>query len=824
MSQARLGLALSGGGFRAAFFHLGALRRLAELDLLRHVATISTVSGGSILAAHYYLHFKRRFEAQQGVLSRQDYIDVLDDVEREFIDGTKKDIRNRLLGHPWTHIRALCLGYSYGGRIAKLYTRHFYGTVTRDLFDPPENDQFAADGVPLHRAIVLPDGTGGRDIASIRKNFPSSGYPGLQKSGPTLRELNVGAGKESPNTARIPRLILNATCLNAGGPFFFMVNEVGSPRIGYFRTDEVFMLVQYKSLLSNLKANFDADAYERAAARAIELAADLEAACDDLPKTSFHQDEPFPPWTADHLRVYFAAKSGEGTIGNITSAAAQCFAHNREMQQRLLACELGALRAAKVHAWYLLDEDGWNSSPERGGYTRDRHQELFVLALRNIDPRMPKALGVNAESVSADMLRLILDFYYLRSAEMIDWSAPKTLSKLTLARAVAASANFPPLFTPYKIFDLYDTDKFDVVALTDGGVTDNQGIDALLEDGCTWIIASDAGGLIEPSPEPADARLPMMDRILNMLMDGVRDAQRKVVRSQSDRVVARIFHMTDRRGTSNMSLVEPELVARIRTDLDSFNDVEIAALQHNGYVLCDGHVDLTTSRHSPFRTASALPARARRRPPDDAKTRRILHASASRAGRFSGLYPTAAGIILLVLGLAASLFAGDTFKNVRDWWNGGDNVGAYSLAQKVGTYVEASGAGETIVELRDDIADLAAGRSITGLIVLFIAVILLTRRIRRVARQWLDGRLPTLRMLEIVKSQGLWVMGVLMRVFNIVSLVCIGAFLVSFRAKWLLGVVPLWCVAVAVFFWGVWLLGWVWRKLGEIKSPAAAPS
>src|SRR5438128_9671293 len=45
-------LCLSGGGFRAALFHLGALRRLHELGVLPHVDTISCVSGGSILAAH----------------------------------------------------------------------------------------------------------------------------------------------------------------------------------------------------------------------------------------------------------------------------------------------------------------------------------------------------------------------------------------------------------------------------------------------------------------------------------------------------------------------------------------------------------------------------------------------------------------------------------------------------------------------------------------------------------------------------------------------------------------------------------------------------
>lgn len=44
-------LCLSGGGYRAALFHLGAVRRLNELGILGKVDVVSSVSGGSILAA-----------------------------------------------------------------------------------------------------------------------------------------------------------------------------------------------------------------------------------------------------------------------------------------------------------------------------------------------------------------------------------------------------------------------------------------------------------------------------------------------------------------------------------------------------------------------------------------------------------------------------------------------------------------------------------------------------------------------------------------------------------------------------------------------------
>ncbi|MCG7856650.1 patatin-like phospholipase family protein [Flavihumibacter sediminis] len=49
----RLGLSLSGGGYRAAAFHLGTLKKLQEMNVLDQVDIISTISGGSITGAAY---------------------------------------------------------------------------------------------------------------------------------------------------------------------------------------------------------------------------------------------------------------------------------------------------------------------------------------------------------------------------------------------------------------------------------------------------------------------------------------------------------------------------------------------------------------------------------------------------------------------------------------------------------------------------------------------------------------------------------------------------------------------------------------------------
>ena len=54
-----IGLALSGGGFRATLYHLGVIRYLRDSGTLPHVADIAAVSGGSVVAAHLVLNWDR---------------------------------------------------------------------------------------------------------------------------------------------------------------------------------------------------------------------------------------------------------------------------------------------------------------------------------------------------------------------------------------------------------------------------------------------------------------------------------------------------------------------------------------------------------------------------------------------------------------------------------------------------------------------------------------------------------------------------------------------------------------------------------------------
>jgi predicted acylesterase/phospholipase RssA len=82
-----IGLALSGGGFRATLFHLGVVRFLFEVNRLESVKLVSSVSGGSILAAHLILNWKK----YKG--PKEDF----DAAAREVLNFVQADIRGRVL-------------------------------------------------------------------------------------------------------------------------------------------------------------------------------------------------------------------------------------------------------------------------------------------------------------------------------------------------------------------------------------------------------------------------------------------------------------------------------------------------------------------------------------------------------------------------------------------------------------------------------------------------------------------------------------------------------------------------------------------------------
>jgi NTE family protein len=85
-------LCLSGGGFRATLFHLGALIRLNELGVLSRLSTITSVSGGSILNGLLACRWSKLQLNEAGIL--RDFEEIVARPMREFC---AQDLRTPLL-------------------------------------------------------------------------------------------------------------------------------------------------------------------------------------------------------------------------------------------------------------------------------------------------------------------------------------------------------------------------------------------------------------------------------------------------------------------------------------------------------------------------------------------------------------------------------------------------------------------------------------------------------------------------------------------------------------------------------------------------------
>jgi predicted acylesterase/phospholipase RssA len=191
-STGKVGLALSGGGFRASLFHIGVLARLAECNVLRHVEVLSCVSGGSIIGAYYYLKLQRLLQEQRDDdIPDQAYVELVRDLADEFLGGVRKNLRGHLLTSASDDARMLFTRYSYTDRAGELLEEYFYGRL-RDEPDPWR----------MPELVVRPAGT---------------------DDGFTLRYENW------TRAAKVPVLVLNATTLNTGNVWQFTPTWMGEP-------------------------------------------------------------------------------------------------------------------------------------------------------------------------------------------------------------------------------------------------------------------------------------------------------------------------------------------------------------------------------------------------------------------------------------------------------------------------------------------------------------------------------------------------------------------------------------------------------------------
>jgi predicted acylesterase/phospholipase RssA len=192
----KLGLALSGGGHRAAFFHIGVLARLAELGLLRPIEVISTVSGGSIVGALYYLHVKNLLESKaDGEITDADYVEIVRAVEQTYREAAETNVRASAWTNPLKNFQMAWPTYTRTDRVGELYERRFYAK--------------AWGSRPTHKGRIRM-----RDLLIAPKGHQGPFDPDV-----------ANATRRAP----VPILLLEATTLNTGHNWRFEAMYMGEP-------------------------------------------------------------------------------------------------------------------------------------------------------------------------------------------------------------------------------------------------------------------------------------------------------------------------------------------------------------------------------------------------------------------------------------------------------------------------------------------------------------------------------------------------------------------------------------------------------------------
>jgi NTE family protein len=214
-----------------------------------------------------------------------------------------------------------------------------------------------------------------------------------------------------------------------------------------------------------------------------------------------------------------------------------------------------------------------------------------------------------------------------------------------LARAVAASACFPPVFNPLPAglppgelrggqapLGPERDECIRGLHLTDGGDYDNMGLEPVWKDHA-YVLVSDAGGLFTNQGDRGLAwRIPRYQAI-----------QERQARALRKRWLISSLDLNDLDGTywavgSSRAAYERSggytedlarrVIAEIRTDLDAFSDAEAAVLENHGYWMADAAIE----RWAPGLLGAAPPPA---RPPhpgwmDEGRVRQALKDSGKR--------------------------------------------------------------------------------------------------------------------------------------------------------------------------------------------------
>jgi hypothetical protein len=187
------------------------------------------------------------------------------------------------------------------------------------------------------------------------------------------------------------------------------------------------------------------------------------------------------------------------------------------------------------------------------------------------------------------------------------FECPDGPSNWSLAKAVVASACFPPWFAPVKVSgNLVDAGRVKapaskqptprskgVTELSDGGLYDNLGLQHAMSSSAAQILVSDASAPLDESrmPAPGYTRLMRYASVTGRQARKLRLAlfEERVARNDFDGVcwdIGAYDGVHDDRGYSEA--VIDGCISIVRTDLDHFTKKERQVLENHGYWSAEG--------------------------------------------------------------------------------------------------------------------------------------------------------------------------------------------------------------------------------------------
>jgi NTE family protein len=191
-------------------------------------------------------------------------------------------------------------------------------------------------------------------------------------------------------------------------------------------------------------------------------------------------------------------------------------------------------------------------------------------------------------------------------AEMGDYLTGRApTGEVTVAQAVAASSAFPVAFPPLVLsFENPDVfqggapsvsrDMLFKIALTDGGVYDNLGLEPVWKSS-EVVLVSDAGAPFTLVDEPGHGLVARLKRSNDIITNQTRVLRKRWLINMFQHQVLTGAYWGIGTDFENYGLAEARgyspaqraVLEGVRTDLDAFSDGEIGCLENHGYALAD---------------------------------------------------------------------------------------------------------------------------------------------------------------------------------------------------------------------------------------------